>query len=62
MLQLCQEIGNTDTPPLNAWGEWIERTFQGIDCFDFGYYDRVDLARNIEWNQPGTEQGGKLNI
>lgn len=60
MLQLCQEIGDADTPPLNAWGDWIERTFLGIDCFNFGYYDRVELARNTEWNQPGTDLGGKL--
>jgi len=37
--------------------DWIQRTFLGIECFQFGYYERVELARNTEWNQPGTDNG-----
>lgn len=59
LIQLCGEL-NATTPPLNAWADWIERTFLGTECFNFGYYDRVDLARNTEWNQPGTDNGSKL--
>ncbi|KAJ6632713.1 Dipeptidyl peptidase 2 [Pseudolycoriella hygida] len=57
LLQICNEIGDANTPPLNALADWIIRTFLGIECFNFGYYDRVDLARNTEWNQPGTISG-----
>jgi hypothetical protein len=57
LLQLCREIGEANTPALNAWADWVERTFTGFDCFNFGYYDRVDLARNPDWNQPGTDLG-----
>lgn len=58
LLQLCREI-DTNTTALIAWADWVERTFTGFDCFNFGYYDRVDLARNTEWNQPGTDLGGE---
>lgn len=61
-MQLCGEISDPDTPPLNAWADWIQRTFLGIDCFEFGYYDRVDLARNTNWNQPGTNNGSKFDL
>lgn len=62
MIQLCGEIGNANTPPLNAWADWIERTFLSTECFNFGYYDRVELARNTEWNQPGTDNGSELKL
>jgi len=57
LLDLCEAI-DTDAPALNAWADWVAQTFlDDIECFDFGYYSRVELASRVEWDQPGTISG-----
>lgn len=46
--------------PLNSYARWVRHIFgDDTNCFDFNFENHINRTSNVNWNEIGTNSGGK---
>lgn len=53
----CRDLRSVNFDVFNSFARWIRFVYGDEQCFNHSYEDRVELAINENWNQPGTNSG-----